>query len=139
MGWFKDLKEKIFKRKEGGTAVGNFFRGVASAATDGALGQGRDLARWTAAQRGGRATAADYAIQQRQLQDNVVFNTAQNAAFRPTAGVRADFQNAYRDRIVGKTGNAITRWLNAPLQGVNLLVTAALGYALYKFTNRNKK
>ena len=135
MGWIKDL----FKRKKGGTKVGNAIRGIVSAATDGALGQGRDLADYFARQNGTRATVADYAVQQHRLQQDNVFVNAQNAAFAPTSRVRGQFQAAYQDRVVGKTGNFITNWLSAPLQGSNLLITALLAWAAYRFTNRNKK
>lgn len=42
MSFFKNL----FKRKAGGTFVGNLLRGVANKATKGKLGNGDDLRRW---------------------------------------------------------------------------------------------
>jgi hypothetical protein len=48
MGFFKN----IFKRKKGGTKVGNFLRGSASAMSGGLLGSGQGLAKWEAEQRG---------------------------------------------------------------------------------------
>ncbi len=46
MGFFSN----IFKKKKGGTVVGNFIRGVASTATGGVLGSGVGLANWEAEQ-----------------------------------------------------------------------------------------
>ena len=46
MGFFKN----IFKKKKGGTLVGNLLRGVSSAATGGILGSGAGLAKWEAEQ-----------------------------------------------------------------------------------------
>jgi hypothetical protein len=46
MGFFK----KLFKRKKGGTFLGNLFRGVVNKASGGLLGNGRDLRRWEAKQ-----------------------------------------------------------------------------------------
>lgn len=46
MGFFKN----IFKKKRGGTVVGNLIRGVASTATGGALGSGVALKNWEAKQ-----------------------------------------------------------------------------------------
>ena len=46
MGFLKN----IFKRKKGGTLVGNLLRGVSSAATGGILGSGAGLAAWEAKQ-----------------------------------------------------------------------------------------
>lgn len=40
----------LFKRKKGGTFVGNLIRGVANKATGGVLGNGADLAKWEAEQ-----------------------------------------------------------------------------------------
>lgn len=48
MGFFKN----IFKRKKGGTKLGNLIRGVASSSTGGMLGSGQGLARWEAKQEG---------------------------------------------------------------------------------------
>lgn len=42
MGFFSNL----FKRKRGGTFVGNLIRRIAHARTGGLLGNGRDLRRW---------------------------------------------------------------------------------------------
>lgn len=42
MGWISDL----FKRKRGGTAVGNFIRTQARARTFGILGRGRGLRKY---------------------------------------------------------------------------------------------
>ena len=42
MGFFNNL----FKKKKGGTFVGNLIRGVANTATNGALGTGSELAQW---------------------------------------------------------------------------------------------
>ena len=46
MGFFK----KLFKRKKGGTFVGNLIRKVSSKATGGVLGSGAGLKRWEAQQ-----------------------------------------------------------------------------------------
>lgn len=46
MGFFKNL----FKKKKGGTFVGNLIRGVASTATGGLLGNGAQLRQWEAEQ-----------------------------------------------------------------------------------------
>lgn len=42
MGWLKNL----FKRKKGGTFVGNLIRGVARHYSYGLLGNGNDLRNW---------------------------------------------------------------------------------------------
>ncbi|AGO49231.1 structural protein [Cellulophaga phage phi18:4] len=46
MGFFKN----IFKKKKGGTFLGNLVRGVSSSATGGILGSGAGLAKWEAEQ-----------------------------------------------------------------------------------------
>ena len=46
MSFFK----KLFKRKKGGTFIGNLIRGVANKATGGILGNGVGLAKWEAKQ-----------------------------------------------------------------------------------------
>ena len=53
MGFFKN----IFKRKKGGTTVGNLIRGVASSVTNGAFGNGRDLSIWEAKQEQKKSSA----------------------------------------------------------------------------------
>ena len=47
MGFFKN----IFKKKEGGTFVGNLLRGTSSAMTGGLLGSGAELHKWEEEQR----------------------------------------------------------------------------------------
>lgn len=61
MGFFG----KIFKRKKGGTFVGNLIRSVSSKATGGILGNGSGLAKWEAEQEGKEAKAA--AIHQQNM------------------------------------------------------------------------
>lgn len=68
MGFFKDL----FKRKKGGTLVGNLIRGVASSATGGVLGNGTQLRAWEAEQEAKKFDALNGQISQltQQLQAN---------------------------------------------------------------------
>lgn len=75
MGFFKN----IFKRKKGGTFFGNLIRGVASTATGGLLGTGKDLAEWQS-----KTEQKEYqqalAENQRLIQQSVAFKQGSEIA-----------------------------------------------------------
>ena len=76
MGFFK----KLFKKKRGGSFVGNLIRGVASNATGGILGSGAGLAKWEAKQDQKEYDAALQKAVNEKLQQNAAFIKGQQTA-----------------------------------------------------------
>lgn len=103
----KDMSffSNIFKKKSGGTVVGNLIRGVASTATGGILGQGTELAKWEAEQ-------AQIAYD-KTVQDAVTAKLMENANYQAGVGLSndsgmTDTANAYKTSAVNSdTGQAV--------------------------------
>lgn len=94
MGFFKNL----FKRKEGGTVVGNLLRGGASAATGGILGSGAGLRKWEQEQQIERQKEINKGYQIGQDLVNKVAVPAMGAgnATDPTIGTSLAIEQAKR-------------------------------------------
>ena len=88
MGFFKN----IFKKKKGGTFVGNLIRGVASTATGGVLGSGAGLANWEAEQEAKELNAlkAQIASQQKQINAKQFGADLVNSAIKNGTGGQTD-------------------------------------------------
>jgi hypothetical protein len=103
MGFFKNL----FKKKKGGTLVGNLIRGVASSASGGLLGQGRELAKWEAQQEANKS----------KLAHPLAIKTSKK------------IPKFLSDRIAGLTGESPVETANWAIpSGVLLLVIALIVY-----------
>lgn len=127
MGFFSN----IFKKKKGGTFVGNLIRGAASTATGGVLGSGAGLARWEAEQ-----DAKVMNDLQKQIQDLKSYNGKQ---------VGSDLVNS-------AINNGLASKQTSPNMGESIVLTTLkkhwmwfLGAAvvlvgvLYYFASGNKK
>lgn len=104
MGFFKN----IFKRKEGGTAIGNLLRGGASAMTGGMMGNGSGLQKWEQEQELAR---------QRDVFDTMVIQSQ-----TPQTDYKAIGQNLVNEVFVPAAASGSG---NSPKAGESILIYSA--------------
>lgn len=97
MGFFS----KLFKRKKGGTFVGNLIRGVSSKYTGGILGSGAGLAKWEAKQEGKEAQAQAIHQQNMARMAAAVDGTAPPPAQGDTMAKIKDFVSKNKALVIG--------------------------------------
>lgn len=93
MGFFKNL----FKRKEGGTFVGNLFRSVAKPLTGGVLGSGAGLAKWEQEQALKRLEEEEMRLLQVEAQER--------AALRSKGALGSQVGNQLSDAVITYASN----------------------------------
>ncbi len=142
MGFLKN----IFKRKEGGTKLGNLLRGTSSALTGGILGSGQGLANWEREQ--AKKAQKDYENNLRMLQ------MPQTIPSVSGYGKAVDMRQVGQDFVNGTIVPTLTNGngQSSPMIGQSvfyatlkknwlqlLIAGTVLGGAVYYFATKNRK